>query len=213
MDSHSTMTDRALMEEVARYGYDSISWGLRVSGSSVPNSFYFGRAPKREYYDHSGVLREDIQEGKLVSILDADGHAEVGNGCWHLVEVNCIGDSARDLEWGSIQSEPQEVRGEKDVNWEESSLAKFNHFLGFSTVGLEKEILSFLIKIRKRRERIHSKGLLEKSKFDKGSLRGWSVQLTMRGNLRRNVLFRAEGASQRLSNESKNLELECEGSE
>ena len=103
----------------------------------------------------------------MVSIPDADGHAEVGNGCWDLIEVNCVRDLARDLEWGLVQSEPQEVRGEKEVNWEESSLAKFSHFLGFSTVGLENEILSFLIKIRKRRERIHSKGLLEKSKFER----------------------------------------------
>ena len=46
-------------------------------------------------------------------------------------------------------------------------MAKFNHFLGFSTESLEKEILSFLVKIRKRREMIHSKGLLEKSEFEK----------------------------------------------
>ena len=46
-------------------------------------------------------------------------------------------------------------------------MAKFSHFLNFSTEGLEKEILSFLIKIRKRRERIHSKELMEKSKFER----------------------------------------------
>ena len=46
-------------------------------------------------------------------------------------------------------------------------MAKFSQFLGFSTEGLEKEILSFLIKIRKRREKIHSKELLEKSKFER----------------------------------------------
>ena len=46
-------------------------------------------------------------------------------------------------------------------------MAKFNHFLRFSTVGLEKETLSFLVKIRKMREMIHSKGLLEKSKFER----------------------------------------------
>ena len=71
------------------------------------------------------------------------------------------------MEWGSALSESQEVRGEKEIRWEESSLAKFSHFLGFSTEGLEKEILNFLVKIRKRRERIHSKGLLEKSKFER----------------------------------------------
>ena len=40
-------------------------------------------------------------------------------------------------------------------------------FLGFSTEGLEKDILEFLVKIRKRRERVHSKTLLEKSKFER----------------------------------------------
>ena len=46
-------------------------------------------------------------------------------------------------------------------------MARFSHFLGFSTEGLENDILDFLVKIRKRRERIHSKGLLEKSKFER----------------------------------------------
>ena len=101
MDIHPTLIDCALVEEASRYGFDSNLWGLRVSGSSPPNSFSFGRTPEGEYYDHFGVLREDIQEGKLVSILDADGQDENGNGCWDLVEVNCVGYSARDLEWGS----------------------------------------------------------------------------------------------------------------
>ena len=40
-------------------------------------------------------------------------------------------------------------------------------FLGCSTEGLEKDIMDFLVKIRKRRERVHSKTLLEKSKFER----------------------------------------------
>ena len=39
--------------------------------------------------------------------------------------------------------------------------------MGFSTEGLEKDIMDFLVKIRKRRERVHSKTLLEKSKFER----------------------------------------------
>ena len=58
-------------------------------------------------------------------------------------------------------------RGEQEGKWEESGLAKFSQFLGFHTEGLEKEILNFLTKIRKRREKIHSKELLEKSKFER----------------------------------------------
>ena len=43
----------------------------------------------------------------------------------------------------------------------------FSKFLGFSTEGLEKEILEFMIKIRKRREKVHSKNMLEKSRFER----------------------------------------------
>ena len=46
-------------------------------------------------------------------------------------------------------------------------MARFSKFLGFSTVGLEKDILEFMVKIRKRREKVHSKSLLEKSKFER----------------------------------------------
>ena len=44
---------------------------------------------------------------------------------------------------------------------------RFSRFLGFSTEGLKNDILEFLVKIRKRRERVHSKTLLEKSKFER----------------------------------------------
>ena len=82
--------------------------------------------------------------------------------CWDLIEVNNGSNKERRVELCSTQSEPQEDRG-----WEESSLAMFNNFLGFSIKGLEKDILYFFIKIRKIRERIHNKGLLEKSKFER----------------------------------------------
>ncbi|RVW76181.1 hypothetical protein CK203_044278 [Vitis vinifera] len=50
----------------------------------------------------------------------------------------------------------ENVKGEL---WEECSLAKFSQVLGFSTEGIEKEIVSFLTKIRKRREKIHKSSL------------------------------------------------------
>ena len=46
-------------------------------------------------------------------------------------------------------------------------MVKFSHFLGFSTEGMEKEILSFLGKIRKKREKTVGKGLLETSRFER----------------------------------------------
>ena len=57
------------------------------------------------------------------------------------------------------------TKAEGELSWEKSDLAKFSNFLGFSTEGLEKDIMDFLVKIRKRRERVHSKSLLEKTKF------------------------------------------------
>ena len=73
----------------------------------------------------------------------------------------------RNSGWTADQTVSQEGRKEDQFNWEESSLIKFSHFLGFSTEGLEKEILNFLGKIRKRREKIVGKGLLETSRFER----------------------------------------------
>ena len=140
-------------------GYDSSLKieGKRGYGSSHLISYSFDRAPEGESYDRSGVLGE----------INEVGPREDGNGCWDLVEFTNTSNMVRGVEWDSDVTEPQEIKSEKEDRWEESSLAKFSHFLGFSTEGLEKEILSFLIKIRKRRERIHSKELLEKSKFER----------------------------------------------
>lgn len=55
----------------------------------------------------------------------------------------------RGMEGDSGTLETQATRNEEGEKWEESSLAKFSHFLGFPTEGLEKETLSFLTKIRK----------------------------------------------------------------
>ncbi|RVW46014.1 hypothetical protein CK203_068568 [Vitis vinifera] len=66
-----------------------------------------------------------------------------------------------------VHSVPNVGKGWEEENWEESELAKFSKFLGFSTEGLEKEILEFMIKIRKRREKVHSKNMLEKSRFER----------------------------------------------
>ena len=65
-----------------------------------------------------------------------------------------------------VHTMPQEDKGWEEVDWEDSELARFSKFLGFSTKGLEKDILDFLVKIRKMRERVHSKVLLDKSKFE-----------------------------------------------
>ena len=67
--------------------------------------------------------------------------------------MNIGSNKKRGMELCSTQSESQEIRGWEENRWEESSLARFSHFLGFSTEGLEKDILDFLVKIRKKKRR------------------------------------------------------------
>ena len=65
-------------------------------------------------------------------------------------------------------------------------MVKFIKFLGFSTEGLEKDTLDFLVKIRKRRERVHNKNLLEKSKF-KRELKRLECSINYEGGKNTNV--------------------------
>ena len=121
----------------------------------------------------------------MLKMAAAGGSTVSGEGCWDLVEVNCATIEVQNPEWNPVQAGPQDLRGEKEINWEESSLAKFSKFLGFSTEGLEKEILGFLSKISKRRERIHSKGMLEKSKFER-ELKRLECSIKYKGSVKKN---------------------------
>ena len=87
--------------------------------------------------------------------------------CKELGVIKSSSDKGRGKEGVGDIYDAQVERSEPEGKWEESGLAKFSQFLGFPTEGLEKEILNFLTKIRKRREKIHSKELLEKSKFER----------------------------------------------
>ncbi|RVW40080.1 hypothetical protein CK203_081928 [Vitis vinifera] len=75
--------------------------------------------------------------------------------CWDLVEVSksSTDDVGKDV--SSDQIVPRVSKAGEEISWENSDLAKFSNFLGFSTEGLEKDIMEFLVKIRKRRERVH----------------------------------------------------------
>ena len=83
------------------------------------------------------------------------------------MEVNKSRTEANGKELGFDQIVPRVNKAGGELSWEKSDLAKFSNFLGFSTEGLEKDIMEFLVKIRKRRERVHSKTILEKSKFER----------------------------------------------
>ena len=157
-------TDLALIEEASRYGNVLNLKGALVSGFSSTFSFFHGRTPKREYYDYSGAVCETVQGETPLCMLNASGFTEGKTVTrWELVEANNGCSEVSGTELRPDQPKPQEGR-----DWEEESdLARFSNFLGFSTKGLEKDIMDFLVKIRNRRERIHCKSLLEKSKFER----------------------------------------------
>ena len=161
-------TDLALIEEASRYGNALNLKGALVSGYSPPLYFFHGRTPEREYYDYSGAVCETVQGETPLGMLNASGFTDGKTVTrWELVEANngCSEESGAELR--PNQSKPREGRDWEEASWEESDLVRFSNFLGFSTEGLETEIMDFLVKIRKRRERIHSKSLLEKSKFER----------------------------------------------
>ncbi|KAJ9676450.1 hypothetical protein PVL29_025131 [Vitis rotundifolia] len=95
-----------------------------------------------------------------------------------------------------------------EASWGESELAKFSKFLRFPTEGLEKDIADFFIKIRKRRERVHSKTLLEKSKFER-ELKRLKCSINYEGGKNRMRECKEEGARFWKLNEDKTVELEC----
>ncbi|RVW15025.1 Retrovirus-related Pol polyprotein from transposon RE2 [Vitis vinifera] len=102
----SSMAECAIVEEASRYGFDSNLWDLRVAGSSLSSSIFFCRTPKGEFYDHSGEMRENLQEENMLSLAVARGSTVSGKGCWDLVEVNCAAIEVQNLEWNSVQAEP-----------------------------------------------------------------------------------------------------------
>ena len=167
LDPINPSAERMLEEEAARYVSEINMGGTRVQGSFSSNLLCFGRTPEREYYDHSGGRREGILVGSGSRRPNTEDHSGRRDGCWDMVEISSDDPTGRNLGWTTDQWASQEGRKEDQLNWEESSLIKFSHFLGFSTEGLEKEILNFLGKIRKRREKIIDKGLLETTRFER----------------------------------------------
>ncbi|RVW96387.1 hypothetical protein CK203_020873 [Vitis vinifera] len=121
-----------------------------------------------EYCDLSGLgEKRDEDENPLQMLMGMEPPVSEPVECWDLVEaskdrIDVIG---KGLDSDQIVPIGNKAGGE--LSWEKSDLAKFSKFLGFSTEGLEKDIMEFLVKIRKRRESVHSKTFLEKSKFER----------------------------------------------
>ena len=159
-------TDLALVEEASRYVMVQSDCLIPVLPSS-PLSF-FDRTPVGEYCDLSGLgEKRDEDENPLQMLMGMEPPVSEPVECWDLVEV---GKDRIDVTGKGLDSDQIVPMGNKaggELSWEKSDLAKFSKFLGFSTEGLEKDIMEFLVKIRKRRESVHNKTFLEKSKFER----------------------------------------------
>ncbi|RVW93801.1 hypothetical protein CK203_028184 [Vitis vinifera] len=140
----SPNTDGALMEEAQRYGNLSSLGGLLVPAASSSPPLFSSRTPLG-YYDFYGggweVAQRDSQgcSGNGVGFMEQGAVAN-----WELMETNNGSDGEGGEELRLIRTETQGDKGWEEVEWEDSELARFSKFLGFSTKGLEKDILDFL---------------------------------------------------------------------
>ena len=92
---------------------------------------------------------------------------------------------------GEFEELLQDLEG-KGCRWDDSCLARFNKFLGFSTEGFEGEILNLLLRTKKRREQ-NNKGTTMSTKFDREMKKlEWSINYN--GARNENSLVREGGA-------------------
>ncbi|RVW43782.1 hypothetical protein CK203_074034 [Vitis vinifera] len=157
-------TDSALLEEYARYVNVPSPSGMVALDPSSPFFSSFGRTPRKESFDRSRLFVESTKGIVVARILGIQSTRPISQeeGAW------------------------------VEERWEESDLARFSQFLGFSTEGLEKDILEFMVKMRKRRERIHSKAMLEKSKFER-ELRRLECSVNYEGGKKRKGTVQGRG--------------------
>ncbi|RVW56523.1 hypothetical protein CK203_072539 [Vitis vinifera] len=151
------MTDQALRDEASRYvGLPSVG-GRESSPSSLSSGI--DRAGTNEGVS-SGLISEIEGEEQLpLSIILADGcNGEMGPG-----GERPSGDEGRGDEF-EILLQDLEGRG---CRWDDSCLARFSKFLGFSTEGFEGEILNLLLRNKRRREQNIKKDISGSTKFDR----------------------------------------------
>ena len=163
-----TKTDLALVEEATRYDIVPLQFECLIPEPLSSLSPFFGWTPVGEYCDLSGLEeKRDEGENPLQMLMGMEPPLSETVEWWDLVEANKSRTDDNGKELGSDQIVPRVNKAGGELSWEKSDLAKFSNFLGFSTEGLEKDIMKFLVKIRKRRERVHSKTIMEKSKFER----------------------------------------------
>ena len=139
-----SMTNEALRDEASKYvGIPSAFVGGRELSSS---SLFSGidLAGTKEGDSSSLVSEIEGEEQLPLSIILADG----SNG-----EMGPEGERSSGGEGKGDEFEVllQDLEG-RGCRWDDSCLARFSKFLGFSTEGFEGEILNLLLRTKRRRE-------------------------------------------------------------
>ncbi|RVW23505.1 Transposon TX1 uncharacterized 149 kDa protein [Vitis vinifera] len=127
------------------------------------------KLPGTKEGNSSGLISEIEGEEQLpLSIILADGSNE---------EMGPKGERSSGGEGRGDEFEVllQDLEG-RGCRWDDSCLARFSKFLGFSTEGFEGEILNLLLRNKRRREQNIKKDISGSTKFDRESKKlEWSI--------------------------------------
>ena len=140
----ASLIDEDLFAEASRY-VETLSFsvgGQELSFST--SSSRFGRVVMKEGSFGGLTSVDGGEEPNLLSIILADGRSGemTSEGEKTLVEEG-VGSEDEEL--------LQDLEG-KGCRWDDSCLARFNKFLGFSTEGFKCEILNLLLRTKRKRE-------------------------------------------------------------
>ena len=138
-----------------------------LSSSSLSSGFV--RAGAKVAASSGLIALNKVEEQLPLSIILADGNIGVMDTEG---EKSLGGDGGGGGEFEVLLQELEE-RGDR---WDDSCLARFSKFLGFSTDGIEGEILNLLLRTKRRREQNIKKEISGATKFDRELKKlEWSV--------------------------------------
>ena len=156
MMNRGLLTDEALCEEASRY-VDLFHIPMGGQDLSSPSPSSFGRVTLNEGSIGVSVSEVNEKEQTPLSIILADG----SNGVLASKGERPV---AREGLGGEFEGMLQDLDG---CRWDDSYLARFSKFLGFSKDGFEGEILNLLLRTKRRREQNLKKGTSGTTKFDR----------------------------------------------
>ncbi|RVW38063.1 hypothetical protein CK203_097261 [Vitis vinifera] len=178
--ARARMSEEALLAEASRYEpVIDVLGGVRVHFSSSSLSGCDRAMVVGVVRDPVVIDEEDGYHAPLRALL-TDGRP------W---EMSTEGGKNRGVR--SKESEDLEEEEDQGSGWDDSSLAKFSKSLGFSTVGVEGEVLKLLLRLKSRRDQGKKKGSSGMTRFDREVKKlEWSInyegESRMKGSDRRN---------------------------